>query len=143
MKLFVPRDDNGRMVKYFSWLFLFCSVLPVTLPAQESKSGNGKVEMKQYWMVFLKKGPHRDQDSTAAAEIQAGHMTNIGRLASLGKIIVAGPFGDDGDLRGIFIMDCEDEAEVQDLCASDPAVKAGRLDVEIHPWWTAKGGSFK
>jgi uncharacterized protein YciI len=100
-------------------------------------------EMKQYWMVFLKRGPNRTQDLATAAAIQQGHMANIGRLASLGKILVAGPFGDDGDLRGIFIMDCKDEAEVKELCSSDPAVKAGRLAVEIHPWWTAKGGSFK
>ena len=111
--------------------------------AQEQKPEEKKYEMKQYWMVFLKTGPTRDQDSVTAMNIQKGHLANIGRLAELGKILVAGPFGDDTDLRGIFIMDCKDEAEVKDLCSSDPAIKAGRLIAEIHPWWTAKGGSFK
>ena len=111
--------------------------------AQENKPKEKQYEMKQYWMVFLKTGPHRDQDSVAAMKIQEGHLANIGRLAELGKILVAGPFGDETDLRGIFIMDCKDEAEVKELCATDPAVKAGRLITEIHPWWTAKGGSFK
>ena len=115
--------------------------------AQDSTKNNtpkkAEYEMKQYWMVFLKKGPHRDHDSATASKIQEGHMANIDRLANEGKILVAGPFGDDGDLRGIFIMDCKDEAEVRTLCESDPAVKAGRLALEIHPWWTAKGGSFK
>jgi uncharacterized protein YciI len=110
---------------------------------KDDKSKEVQYEMKQYWMVFLKKGSQRDQDSVTAARIQEGHMANISRLANEGKILVAGPFGDDGDLRGIFIMDCKDEAEVRMLCASDPAVKAGRLALEIHPWWTAKGGSFK
>ncbi len=111
--------------------------------AQGSKPGEKKYEMKQYWMVFLKAGPHRDQDSTTAAKIQEGHLANINRLAELGKILVAGPFGDEGDPVGIFIMDCEDEAEVKDLCATDPAIQAGRLVPEIRPWWTARGGSFK
>ncbi len=133
-----------RVSKLIAVFFLAISALPMTF-AQEKKAGEkpAEYEMKQYWMVFLKKGPIRDQDSVTAAKIQEGHMANIGRLAALGKILVAGPFGDDGDLRGIFIMDCKDEAEVRELCSTDPAVKAGRLAVEIHPWWTAKGGSFK
>jgi uncharacterized protein YciI len=115
---------------------------PPAASAQESSSDN-TVEMKQYWMVFLKKGPHRDQDSATAARIQEAHLKNIERLASIGKILVAGPFGDDWDTRGIFIMDCKDADEARYLCETDPAVKAGRLVLEIHPWWTAKGGSFK
>lgn len=110
---------------------------------KDGKAPEEQYEMKQYWMVFLKKGPHRDHDSASAARLQEGHMANIDKLAKEGKILVAGPFGDDGDLRGIFIMDCKDEAEVKRLCESDPAVKAGRLALEIHPWWTAKGGSFR
>jgi uncharacterized protein YciI len=110
---------------------------------KDGKATEEQYEMKQYWMVFLKKGPHRDHDSVSVARLQEGHMANINKLAKEGKILVAGPFGDDGDLRGIFIMDCKDEAEVRRLCESDPAVKAGRLALEIHPWWTAKGGSFK
>ena len=29
--------------------------------------------------------------------------------------------------------------ESEQLCANDPAVKAGRLSVELHPWYSAKG----
>ena len=61
-------------------------------------------EMKKYWLVLLKRGPNRTHDSISAAKIQAGHMANINRLAKEGKIIMAGPIGHDGDLRGIFIM---------------------------------------
>lgn len=132
-------------VRMFIFL-LFAASLHQRSVAQETKiekPSEKQYEMKKYWMVFLKKGPNRDHDSTTAAEIQKGHMANIGRLADMGKILVAGPFGDDGDPRGIFIMNCKDEAEAKELCASDPAVKAGRLAVEIRPWWTAKGGSFK
>ena len=98
-----------------------------------------KYEMKQYWMVMLLRGTNRAQDSTTAANIQAGHIANIERLHREGKIVMAGPMGSDKDLRGIFIMDARDSAEVATLVNTDPAIIAGRLRYEIHPWWCAKG----
>lgn len=100
-------------------------------------------EMKKYWFVMLTKGEKRDHDSATAAKIQKGHIDNINRLAGLGKIMVAGPFGDDGPWRGIFIMNCKDQEEAESLLQSDPAIAAGRLSYEIHPWWTAKNEVFK
>jgi uncharacterized protein YciI len=71
--------------------------------------------------------------------LQAGHMANINRLAREGKLLVAGPFMDDGDWRGILIFKCASLEEAQALAATDPAVQAGRLKVEIRPWLTMKG----
>ena len=99
--------------------------------------------VKQYWFVMLTKGPNRTQDSASAAKIQEGHMANINRMYYAGKLKVAGPFGDDGDWRGIFIFDCKTKEEVEKLLVTDPAVIAGRLSYDIHPWWTAETGSFK
>ena len=99
-------------------------------------------QVKQYWFVMLLKGNNRTQDSATAAKIQDGHMANITSLYNAGKLKVAGPFGDDGDWRGIFIFDCETKEEVEKLLATDPAVVAGRLAYDIHPWWTAATGSF-
>ncbi len=96
-------------------------------------------EMKRYWLVLLKLGPNRNQDSASAAKIQAGHMANINRLASEGKIIMAGPMGSDGDLRGIFIMNCKDSSEVEQIVNTDTAVITGRLTMEYYPWWSEKG----
>jgi uncharacterized protein YciI len=106
---------------------------------QEIKDG----EMKQYFLVLLKRGPIRNHDSTTAAEIQKGHIKNIGRLYSEGKIDIAGPFGHDGDLRGIFIFNCETYEEVLQHCSTDPAIKAGRLTAEIYPWWAGKGSVLR
>lgn len=102
-------------------------------------------EMKQYYFVMLTKGERRHEISDTAVinEIQRGHMANINRLAEMGKIVVAGPFGDNGNWRGIFIFDCPTEDEVKELLNTDPAIKAGRLAYEIHPWWTAKNCLFK
>jgi uncharacterized protein YciI len=84
-------------------------------------------------------GQQRSQDSISAAKIQQAHMNNIERLASEGKIIMAGPMGDKGDLRGIFIMDRKDSTEIASHIKVDSAIVTGRLRFEIHPWWTAKG----
>ena len=102
-------------------------------------------QVKQYWFVMLIKGKDRDKitDTAALNKLQAGHMANIQRLADLGKLNVAGPFGDDGNWRGIFIFDCKTKEEVEGYLKTDPAIAAGRLDYEIHPWWTAKGTVFK
>jgi len=96
-------------------------------------------EMKRYWLVFLKKGPNRNHDSVSAAKIQETHIANINRLANEGKIIMAGPIGTDGDLRGIFIMDCTDSSEVEKFVNTDTAVITGRLRMEYYPWWSEKG----
>ena len=99
--------------------------------------------IRQYWFVMLLKGENRTQDSVTAAKIQDGHMANIRRLYADGKLKVAGPFGDEGTWRGIFIFDCETKEEVEQLLNTDPAIAAGRLSYELHPWYTSPIGSFK
>ena len=101
--------------------------------------------LKQYFFVMLKTGAKRDliKDTAQINKIQAGHMANITRLHEAGKLLIAGPFGDDGNWRGIFIFDCQTKAEVEALLITDPAVKSGRLDYEVHPWWTKKGAVIK
>ena len=96
-------------------------------------------QMKQYWLVFLLKGNNRNQDSVTAAQIQAGHIANIERLAKQGVVVMAGPMGDDTNLRGIFILDAKDSTTAAQYIKTDPAVIAGRLRFELHPWWTMKG----
>ena len=96
-------------------------------------------EMKRYWLVLLQKGPNRNQDSISAGKIQAAHMANINRLAKEGKLVMAGPIGVEGDLRGIFLMNCADSAEVENFVRTDSAVITGRLIMKYYPWWTEKG----
>lgn len=97
--------------------------------------GADQLGMKQYVLAFLKAGPNRDQDADAAAALQRAHLDNIHRLAETGKLILAGPFLDDGDIRGMFVFDVRTVEEAAALTATDPAVKAGRLIMELHPWY--------
>lgn len=91
---------------------------------------------------FLKKGPNRkegDGDTPEIQELQKAHIANIVRLADMKKMVMAGPFGDDGDLRGIFVFRVASMKEAQDLAASDPMIKIDRLRIELHPWSVPEG----
>lgn len=112
-------------------------------PAAQPAGSSGTHTMQMYQMVFLKAGPNRNQDSATSAGLQAGHIANIKRLAREGKIVLAGPFGDKGEVRGIFIMNVASAEEAKRLCDSDPAIIAGRLSVEIRPWYGPKGLTYE
>jgi len=91
--------------------------------------------MKAYVMAFLKKGPNRPTDSLKAAELQEAHMNNIGRLAEEGKLVLAGPFFGEGDLRGIYIFNTPSLDSAKAYTESDPAIIHGSLVMELHPWY--------
>lgn len=97
--------------------------------------GADQYGMHRYVLALLKTGPNRDQDSARAAELQNAHMQNIRRLGKAGKLILAGPFLDDGDLRGLYVFDVSSVEEARALTETDPAIQAGRLEMELHPWY--------
>ena len=112
-------------------------------PQAEAEAPTLPSDMKQYWFVMLKKGPKRDHTNEVAKQLQAGHMANINAYAEKGVLQIAGPFMDDGDWRGIFILDVPDRAAAEAMCDSDPSVRAGRLVCEIHPWMSQPGSTLK
>lgn len=118
---------------------IFIMILGLSAPAQEKPAAE---QIKRYWFVMLMAGENRTQDSLTAAKLQKGHMDNISKLYYEGKLKVAGPFGDNGDWRGIFIFDAETKEEVDSLLKTDPAIAAGRLKYDIRPWYTTPTGSF-
>ena len=103
--------------------------------ALAKKLGADDNGMKVYVMAFLKAGPNRSRPREEAQKLQAAHRANINRLAKEGKLVLAGPFEGDGDLRGIYIFDVRTVAEAEALTGSDPAIQAGQLVMELHPWY--------
>ncbi|MEZ5198772.1 MAG: YciI family protein [Bacteroidales bacterium] len=99
------------------------------------KLGADDYGMKQYVMAFLKRGPNRNHDSAAAAQLQRAHLDNIVRMANEGTLVLAGPFMDNGEIRGIYIFNVTTVEEAEALTATDPAIQAGRLVMELHPWY--------
>ncbi|WP_367582891.1 YciI family protein [Aquimarina sp. 2304DJ70-9] len=104
----------------------------------DEESGD-TVIMQQYFIAFLKSGPNRSQNKEETDSLQKLHLQHLGRMYKEGYADISGPFGDDGDIRGITIYNTPTQKMADNLAHMDPMVKAGRLIIEIHPWWAAKG----
>lgn len=99
--------------------------------------------MAVYHVFLLKKGPTWSPDSTSEiSALQEEHLANLHRLAQMGKLVLNGPlldsFDTSGEIRGIGVLKTDTLAEAEDLVATDPMVKAGRLVFELHAWMVEK-----
>ena len=97
------------------------------------------VLMQEYYMAFLRRGPNRNQSKTETDSLQKLHMEHLGRMYKEGFADISGPFGDDQDTRGITIYNVPSLKIADSLANLDPMIKAGRLVIEIRPWWAGKG----
>ena len=117
-------------------LALTASDLP-SLPAADV--GPGGFEMTTYDVGFLYRGSKWTPEHTPEIDrLQQAHLANIQKMGESGKLLVAGPFMDNGDLRGMFVFRVGTMEEAKSLSETDPAVQAGRLRIELHPWYAAK-----
>jgi len=135
-------------------LVMILAVTVITAEAQESDStavpetfiyewAGEEMTMQKYFIVFLKSGPERSQNPEEAARLQQEHLQYLGGLYEEGIIVLNGPTGDAGDIRGFSVYSTATIEEAERLASSDPMVQAGRLEVEVKPWWLAKGSVVK
>lgn len=104
------------------------------------KKAASPMKMTTAYIGFLSRGAKWTPEKTAQTEeLQKAHMANINRLAETKKLVVAGPFGDKGSLRGIFVFRVGSLEEAKELAATDPSVQAGRLSIDMHPWLVPEG----
>jgi uncharacterized protein YciI len=104
------------------------------------KKPSKPIKLTTAYLAFLTRGAKWTPEKTPATEeLQKAHIANIVRLADLKKLVVAGPFGDNGQLRGIFVFKVASLEEARALTETDPAVKAGRLAIDLHPWLVPEG----
>ena len=104
--------------------------------ALAKKLGADDYGMRKYVMAFLLRGDRVSEYTDAQrTEIQSGHMANIGKMAEMGKLIVAGPFFGNEELRGIYIFDVQTLEEAKDLTETDPAIQAGVLKMDLKEWY--------
>ena len=125
-------ENNDKQIPEQSVSTTETAVFDSTLAAE---IGADEYGMKSYVMAFLKAGPNRSSDPEEAARLQSAHMENISRMANEGKLVLAGPFLDNGELRGIYVFNVSTLEEAQALTESDPAVQAGSLVMELKPWY--------
>src|SRR5213594_371577 len=71
-----------------------------------------KSRLVQFQMAIMKKGPKwnatKEQERNS---IHQQHLTNVISLLDSGKAVIAGPFADDTELAGIFILRASSTAE--------------------------------
>lgn len=105
-------------------------------PELAARLGGDAYGMKMYTLVMLTTGENTTATAEESTAAFTGHMSNIRRLVDEGKLIVAGPLGqNDKGYRGIFIFTGGDVAETESLLATDPAIAAGLLGAEVYPWY--------
>ncbi len=101
-----------------------------------------EMQFETYQLVLLVRPAQRPDIPEAEVEdIQRRHLAHLGQLAAAGKIVIAGPFGDQDDprLRGLALYRVGSVEEARRLAEADPAVQAGRLEVEVMTWYVEKG----
>ena len=97
--------------------------------------GADEYGMRSYVMVILKTGPADITDAERRQEIFAGHFSNMGILAKEGKLVLAGPFMDAGDKRGLYIFNVATIEEAKEIVLTDPAVAAGIFTPEFTKYY--------
>jgi uncharacterized protein YciI len=102
-----------------------------------------QMTMQKYFIVFLKSGENRSQDQEKAMKLQQEHLAYLGDLYENGIINLNGPSGGEGDIRGFSVYNVATIEQAREYAENDPMVRAGRLKVEVHPWWLAKGSGVK
>ena len=116
-------------------VFLVVGILAVPASAADLPPN-----MTTYYFGVLMKGPKWSAEATPErTAIQEGHMAHLAAMWKAGKLVLAGPLADDGDWRGVLIYRTKTLEEAQRLASDDPAVKAGRFVVTMHPWMVQRG----
>lgn len=133
-------------MKTICLLAFFCLLLSIQLPAQEiNKNYDSSLAkelkadeygMKKYVLVILKTGNTPELPKSTRDSVFKGHMANISRLATEGKLVVAGPLGkNEAGYRGIFILDVELIEQAKLLVDTDPVVKSKMMTAEYYNWY--------
>ena len=105
-----------------------------------------RVELEAFELVLLRTPENTPAYDEAELErIQAEHLAHHARLRESGQVVTNGPVRDQADpsLRGLSFYRMGSLAEARQLAETDPAVRAGRLSVEIMSWYCPPGTMSK
>jgi uncharacterized protein YciI len=105
---------------------------PVFDQALATRLGADERGMRQYVFVLLKTGPKPVPKGPERDALFKGHFANMERLATEGKLVMAGPFDGVDGWRGMFILAVKDIEEAKQLAATDPVLASGEMVAEYH-----------
>src|SRR5437870_11953605 len=105
----------------------------ILIPTSLSIAQEPQHRLVQFQMAIMKKGPAlvstKEQERN---QILQQHLANVLSLFDSGKAVIAGPFRDDTNVAGIFILRASSTAEAKTWVDGDPAVSAGLMVPEMH-----------
>lgn len=99
------------------------------------------MKFDQHTLVLLVRpaaAPELSQEEADA--LQDAHLAFRADLREQGYLVAGGPLLDQDDerLRGASVMSVDPET-ARELCSADPAVRAGRLAVQVMTWMVPAG----
>lgn len=106
-------------------------------PELAQRLGADEHGMKTYVFAVLKTGKTRIEDPKEANKLQNEHLKNIIRLSEEDKLVLAGPFVNGGDQRGVYVFDVRTIDEAKKLVETDPAIKAGLFEFDLRLWYAS------
>ena len=104
------------------------------------------MELEAFELVLLRRPENApDYEDAELERIQREHLAHHDRLRASGHVVTNGPVIDQPDpsLRGLAFYRTGSLAESRQLAEADPAVRAGRLAVEIMTWYCPPGTMSK
>jgi len=114
------RGPAGIGLSYFRW---------------RKQHPDAKDVMARHAFCLVLRGPAWAGGTQPDAE----HEKFVASLRAEGLLAAAGPVEDDPDLTGIVVFKTASTEEARKAAEQDPAVRAGRIAIEYHEWWTADG----
>jgi uncharacterized protein YciI len=104
------------------------------------------VDLEAFELVLLRTPENAPAYDDAELErIQKQHLAHHARLRESGQVVTNGPVRDQPDpsLRGLAFYRSGSLDQARQLAEADPAVRAGRLSVEIMTWYCPPGTMSK
>jgi uncharacterized protein YciI len=102
------------------------------------KATQDTIIMQQYFMVFFKQGPVRVQNEEETEFLNQQHLEHLEDMKLKGFTAILADFPESEVIKTLAVFNVPNIKTVDSLTQLDPMVKAGRLALEIHPWWTEK-----
>jgi uncharacterized protein YciI len=104
------------------------------------------IDLHAFQLVLLRRPDDAPEyDDEAAERIQGDHLAFYAEMRQAGHVVTNGPVRDQPDdaLRGIAIFATESVGRARELANADPAVQAGRLEVQAMTWLCPPGTMIK
>jgi uncharacterized protein YciI len=104
------------------------------------------VNLHGFQLILLRRPANAPAyDEVTTEQIQRDHLAFYAAMRQAGHVVTNGPVLDQPDdaLRGIAIFATESADRARELASADPAVRAGRLEVQAMTWLCPPGTMVK